>query len=85
MLVEIIFMMVILKLPIVYLCLVVWWAVRAEPRPPQGAANPARLPEPGPDGRCPWFERNGGPRRLGPCHGRRVAPVARRRARVATR
>jgi hypothetical protein len=35
---EIVFMMVILKLPIVYLCGVVWWAIRAEPRPLEGAA-----------------------------------------------
>ena len=36
---EFVFMMVILKIPIVYLCLVVYWAVRAEPKPPE----PARL------------------------------------------
>jgi hypothetical protein len=34
----VIFLMVILKIPIVYLCLVVWWAIRAEPRPEEGAA-----------------------------------------------
>jgi hypothetical protein len=28
---EVVFMLVVLKIPIVYLCLVVWWAVRAEP------------------------------------------------------
>ena len=32
---EFIFMMVILKIPIVYLCLVVYWAVKAEPEPPE--------------------------------------------------
>lgn len=31
-------MMVVLKIPILYLCAVVWWAVRAEPRPLEGAA-----------------------------------------------
>ena len=31
-------MLVILKIPVVYLCLVVIWAVRAEPRPLEGAA-----------------------------------------------
>ena len=30
---ELIFLMVILKIPIVYLCLVVYWAVKAEPKP----------------------------------------------------
>lgn len=29
---ELIFMLVLLKIPLVYLCLVVWWAIRAEPR-----------------------------------------------------
>ena len=31
---EIVFMLVILKIPIVYLCVVVWWAIKAEPAPP---------------------------------------------------
>src|SRR4029078_8270887 len=29
---EIGFMLVLLKIPLVYLCMVVWWAIRAEPR-----------------------------------------------------
>jgi hypothetical protein len=51
---ELIFMMVILKIPVVYLCAVVWWAIRAEPRPLEGAARlaPLDLP-PG----CLWRER----------------------------
>ena len=28
-------MMLILKLPLVYLCWVVWWAIKAEPLPPE--------------------------------------------------
>jgi hypothetical protein len=28
---EVIFLLVILKIPIVYLCAVVWWAIKAEP------------------------------------------------------
>lgn len=28
---EVVFMLVLLKIPIVYLCMVVWWAIRAEP------------------------------------------------------
>jgi len=35
---ELIFLMLLMKLPIVYLIAVVWWAVRAEPRPEEGAA-----------------------------------------------
>lgn len=39
--VELVFMMVVLKLPIVYVCLVVWWAVRpVDDRPLEGAALP---------------------------------------------
>ncbi|HET9286662.1 MAG TPA: hypothetical protein VFO26_03810 [Gaiella sp.] len=40
---EAIFMLVLLKIPIVYLCMVVWWAIRAEPReeqPPTGVRVP---------------------------------------------
>jgi hypothetical protein len=44
---ELLFLMVILKIPIVYLCIVVWWAVRAEPKPLEGAPLVARLPDPG--------------------------------------
>ena len=32
-------MLVILKIPVVYLCAVVWWAIRAEPRPLEGAGR----------------------------------------------
>jgi hypothetical protein len=67
MLVEVVFMMVILKIPVVYLCLVVYWAVKAEPRPLEGAAAPARLPEPP---SCPWNRRRVGPRRPVPRGGR---------------
>ena len=34
---EIVFMLVLLKIPLVYLCAVVWWAIRAEPRDEQPA------------------------------------------------
>src|SRR5687767_3243056 len=63
---ELVFMLVILKLPVVYLCLVVWWAVRAAPEPLEGARLPVvsgrgpgrdplgrrspRRPRPGPHG-----------------------------------
>jgi hypothetical protein len=35
---EAIFLLLVLKIPIVYMCLVVWWAIRAEPREEQPAA-----------------------------------------------
>jgi hypothetical protein len=52
---EVVFLLVILKIPIVYLCAVVWWAIRAEPRPLDGAALPAELPPSPP--RSPWRRR----------------------------
>lgn len=46
---ELVFMMLVLKLPIVYLCLVVYWAIREEPRRPEGAQRAASQdPEPWP-------------------------------------
>ena len=48
-------MMVILKLPIAYLSGVVLWAIRAEPRPLEGAALAATLDqEPLSAGPCGW-------------------------------
>jgi hypothetical protein len=44
---ELIFMMLLLKLPIVYLCAVVWYAIKAEPEPEEPAIVPAEL-RPGP-------------------------------------
>ena len=35
---EAIFLLLVLKIPLVYLCLVVWWAIRAEPRGEQPAS-----------------------------------------------
>ena len=63
---ELLFMLVILKIPIVYLCVVVWWAIRAEPRPEEGAALTARLVPLTP---CDW--RSGRARRFGPLRPRR--------------
>jgi hypothetical protein len=76
---EAIFMLVVLKLPVVYLCLVVWWAIKAEPRDLEGAPRPvAPAPEP-----RPWRPR--GMRRLRPGpHGRPTRSYARRRARRET-
>ena len=47
---EIVFLMVILKIPIVYLCGVVYYAIKADPKPEAGAAVTAQLgPEDGPN------------------------------------
>jgi hypothetical protein len=35
---ELIFLMVIMKIPIVYLCWVVYWAIKSKPLPEEGAA-----------------------------------------------
>jgi hypothetical protein len=50
----VIFLLVILKIPIAYLCAVIYYAIKAEPRPEEGAGVTVEL---GPDGE------NGGPRR----------------------
>ncbi len=69
-------MLVILKIPVVYLCGVVWWAIHAEPHPLEGAGAPASLGQPSePD--CDWRRP---PRRPAPRGGRSVG--ARRAARA---
>ena len=53
-------MLLILKLPVVYLCSVVWWAIKAEPEPEQGdELGVLGEPDTGPD----WWRRARGPRR----------------------
>jgi len=42
---ELIFIMVILKIPIAYLCYVVWYAIKAEPRGRGGPASVRVLPD----------------------------------------
>jgi hypothetical protein len=73
---EFVFMMVILKIPIVYLGLVVYWAVKAEPSPPEPAV--LQVAEPGPEPHPPWRRpsRRGG--RPGP-HGSPTRGFARTR------
>jgi hypothetical protein len=70
---EIVFLMVILKIPIVYLIGVIYYAIKAEPRPEDGAAVTAELgpDDPGPGRR--WLPRrvprprpHGGPSRRYP-------------------
>jgi len=50
---EIVFLMLILKIPIVYLCTAAWWAIRAEPAPdvPLEPVRRRVRPGPGPRGR----------------------------------
>ena len=73
-LIELVFMMVILKLPVVYLCLVVWWAVKSGPPP-----DPAKLPDARRDGGPPDRRSPRRPR-PGP-HGSPVRTYARKPAR----
>lgn len=74
-------MLVILKIPVVYLCAVVWWAIRAEPpRPLAGVA--VRTPLEPPSGGCDWRRRHGS-RRLGPPSGRGGRVVRGRRVATA--
>jgi hypothetical protein len=68
---EFVFMMVILKIPIVYLGLVVYWAIKAEPNPPEPAMLPVAAP--GPDSPGPRKPR----RRRGPRPGPHGAPTRR--------
>jgi hypothetical protein len=56
-------MLVVLKIPIVYLCAVVWWAIKAEPHPLEGAGVVASL-EPQPP--CDWRRRRSRALRRGP-------------------
>jgi hypothetical protein len=68
---ELVFLMVILKIPIVYLCFVVYYAIKATPKPEAGASVTARLgdPEDGPERRgrrrrpLPSRPHGGGPAR----------------------
>jgi hypothetical protein len=75
---ELLFMMLLLKIPLVYLCWVVWWAIKAEPEIGTEGGNeglnlkPWR-PQPGPR-----------PRRGGP-HGSRSRPAARASRKVGAR
>jgi hypothetical protein len=69
---ELIFLMLVMKLPIAYLSAVVWWAVKAEPRPEEGAARLAELPTEPPSRYTPWR-----PRRRPPHAGPHGSPTRR--------
>jgi hypothetical protein len=74
---EAIFMLVVLKIPMIYLAVVVWWAIRAEPAPGDGAeAADAFVPLTP----CGWGESRGPRPGLRPRplpHGARPRPVLR--------
>lgn len=55
---EIVFMLLILKIPIVYLCVVIWWAIREDPAPPD-LAGVAVLPDTPAQGGAPRRRRAG--------------------------
>ena len=78
-------MLVILKIPVVYLCAVVWWAIKAEPHPLEGAGVVAS-PGPGAGPECDWRTRRAHVLRRGPVPrgGGRVGRTAYARARVNT-
>jgi hypothetical protein len=67
---ELIFMLLILKIPIVYLGLVVWYAIRAEPEP---GVDPGDFSV-----WRPWRRPNGPEPRRGRPHGTRAAARAAR-------
>jgi len=50
-------MLVILKIPLVYLAVVVWWAIRAEPAPENGTESVAALVPLTPCGWDDWRRR----------------------------
>jgi hypothetical protein len=78
---ELIWLMVIMKIPILYLCWVVYWAIKSEPRPEQSAALVPAWDDSDPS---VWRPRHDRPRRPGP-HGRPTRGYARtRRAAVRT-
>jgi hypothetical protein len=81
---ELVFLMVILKIPIAYLCYVVWYAIKAEPRRGRGGPAGVRvLPEPP----SPSFDRaRRSPRRRPPRpHGGPVRVYARTARAAAAR
>jgi hypothetical protein len=87
---ELVFLMVILKIPIVYLCTIVYYAIKAEPR--RGHGTRSGVPA-DPDDQGPGWGRRPRPRRLpprrphgGPSRGyARTARAATARARLDRR
>ena len=69
---ELVWLMVIMKIPILYLCWVVYWAIKSKPQPEEHAAVDASVA--GPD--SPGWSHGRAPRRPGP-HGRPTRSYAR--------
>lgn len=79
---EAIFMLVVLKIPVIYLAGVVWYAVRAEPEAAEGGGDEAGVLEPvAPCGWDAWKRRRRTPYRHRPR--RPSSPRLRTRARIA--
>ncbi len=57
---EFVFLMVVLKIPIIYLCAVIYWAIKAEPRPPEAAVLVPHAASPDPP--AGWTPRQPGSR-----------------------
>jgi len=87
---ELVFLMVILKIPIAYLCYVVWYAIRAKPRGGGGLAGVRVVPDSPPPGLDPLRRRSrrrpprphGGPSRV---YTRTARAAAARAGRIADR
>jgi len=77
---EAIFMLLVLKIPMVYLIVVVWYAVRAEPEPTVGGEEVGVLAPLTPCGWDDWKRRRPRPYGLRP---RPTGPRLRARARTA--
>ena len=82
---EIVFLMVILKIPIVYLCSVVYYAIKAEPKPEEGTVAEQVGPDDSDSGggrrrgsRGPRLRPHGGPTRSYPRAPRTANATARR-------
>jgi hypothetical protein len=83
---EAIFLLAVLKIPVIYVCCVAWWAIRAEPRPFDGLEPAAVLAPPESDPRpgTRLWRRPRRPRAGGP-HGRPLRTYGRRTAYAQTR
>ena len=61
---EAIFMLLVLKIPLVYLGVVIWWAIRAEPVPGEGSEPVQVLTPLTPCNWDDWKRRRAGARRV---------------------
>ncbi len=79
-------MLLVLKIPVVYLGAVVWWAVRAEPTPEDGLGDREELVPHAPCGWDDWKRRRVPRRGFRPVRpSGRPGPATLRRAREAVR